>query len=787
MGWEPLAASDPVPGDPWALRATAEHLELLGEASSAQAGRVKRIDPGECWVGLAAQRFGDHRDEVPPALESAATRCFDTAAALKRYAPRLEEAQELAAEALRRARAASADMAEADRGVDAMARHDTAARRHAEEWNAARPDAPPHPPDPWSGPDWPALLAGAEADLEAARRLLDEALEIRNRAATTAVGDIEAARADDLVDPWFTAGASWIQALFGWVWSRPGPVEVSFVVTDAGLVLNTVESWQHQALCSAGVDPAAWDPARGLAANDAPVQAAWELYARLYADNPDQFLWAGMAKLAGATFYAGFQDLHVLRRAIEDGTMTAGQVEEALEKLYPGLPDPVVHRLVDLGADDLGALAGQLRYVETTFLRMQRNIFDDLAWQHVAYQEGRMEALSALHATRAIKTSTFEPGATSTRVTPLGCSRAIWGCCTTSRESSLAGTTTPSATAAGPLAVDSRHVGGRREPHPRRSPVPGGGALRDRAEYARPHPRRARPPRPRPDPVHRRAHPRRRGRPCGHPGPHRRRPASQQRVDLRETLEVDPGRHVPGLGQVGGLRSRRRPGGHPHRRPGRRATYHPRLVVALRARRMRRHLGVALLLAVLVAGCTVTFEEGEQADQRKEAPVKPVWDLRNSHRIEDVGWPEDNDLDLYHVVAEPGELTILLPADVVIEPPPEGALTVIPSRPPDFAEGADHGRLESIVVNYPDEPVPAAARRAAALAGQWGIDASRLAEWAARNADGVDLSAGGSMATTGSQRPTEGGPSLSIDARALSAGESYLSVTVSWYDESQET
>ncbi|HEV2070776.1 MAG TPA: hypothetical protein VGR26_13365 [Acidimicrobiales bacterium] len=403
MGWEPLAASDPVPGDPGALRATAEHLELLGEALVAQAGRVKRIDPGECWVGLAAERFGDHRDEVPPALESAATRCFDAAAALKRYAPRLEEAQELAAEALRRARAASADMAEADQGVDAMARHDTTARRHADEWNAAHADAPPHPPDLWSGPDWPALLAGAEADLEAARRLLDEAVEVRDRAATTAVADIEAARADDLLDPWFTAGASWVQALFGWFWSRPGPGELSFVVTGAGLVLNTVESWQHEALRSAGIDPDAWDPARGLAANDAPVQAAWELYARLYADNPDQFLWAGMAKLAGATFYAGFQDLHVLRRAIEDGTLTAEQVEEVLEKLYPGLPDPVVRRLVDLGADDLAGLAGELRYVETTFLRMQRNIFDDLAWQHVAYQEGGIDALLALNAERVLK------------------------------------------------------------------------------------------------------------------------------------------------------------------------------------------------------------------------------------------------------------------------------------------------------------------------------------------------------------------------------------------------
>ncbi|MBW3644072.1 MAG: hypothetical protein KY441_01025 [Actinobacteria bacterium] len=202
---------------------------------------------------------------------------------------------------------------------------------------------------------------------------------------------------------------------------------------------------------------------------------------------------------------------------------------------------------------------------------------------------------------------------------------------------------------------------------------------------------------------------------------------------------------------------------------------------------MKRLLVVALLLAALVAGCTISFEEGEQTDQRKEVPVKPVWDLRNSHRIEDVGWPEDNDLDLYHVEAEPGELKILLPAGVVIEPPPEGPITAIPSRPFDFDTSADHGQLDYIVVNYPREPVRDAARRAAELARQWGLDASRLAEWAARNADGRDNSPGGSMATTGSQRPTEDGPSLSIDARALSTGESYLSVTVSWYDESQET
>ncbi|MBW3558048.1 MAG: hypothetical protein KY454_14025 [Actinobacteria bacterium] len=163
--------------------------------------------------------------------------------------------------------------------------------------------------------------------------------------------------------------------------------------------------------------------------------------------------------------------------------------------------------------------------------------------------------------------------------------------------------------------------------------------------------------------------------------------------------------------------------------------------------------------------------------------MKPVWDLRNSHRIEDVGWPGDNDLGLYHVVAEPGELRILIPAGVVIEPPPEGPITAIPSRPPDFAEDADHTQLENIVVNYPTEPVRDAARRAAELARRWGIDGSELAAWAARNAEGPDLSVDGSMTSTRARRLTDDGPFLSLDARARSVEESYLSVTVSWDNE----
>ena len=401
MSWEPLAASDPVPGEPGVIWNGASRLDLMAEALSVRAGEIKTIDPGALWVGLAAERFADHRDEVPPALESAAGRCHDAAAALRRYVPELEDAQELAAEALRLARSAEAEIDAATRGVDAMRSHGLDAAHDAEKWNAEHPDQAPRDPEPWSGQDWPAVLAGAEADLDAARRLLEEAIERRDSAARVAAEALDVARSDELADPW-TTGAGW----FGGILSRitglaasSGPGELSFLVTGAGLMLNSEESWQHEALARAGIDGAAWDPSLGLALNDASARAAWELYAQLYAENPERFLWAGMAKLAGATFYAAFQDIHVLRRALEDGALTADQAADALERMFPGMPPEAIARLTSGG---LGALAGELRFVETTFLRMQRNIFDDLAWQHLAYQQGGLAAMEALHRQRAL-------------------------------------------------------------------------------------------------------------------------------------------------------------------------------------------------------------------------------------------------------------------------------------------------------------------------------------------------------------------------------------------------
>src|SRR5439155_22444045 len=134
----------------------------------------------------------------------------------------------------------------------------------------------------------------------------------------------------------------------------------------------------RQSFIDAGIDPSLWDPSKGLKANDAIVQAVYAYYQHLWDTNHD-LQWAGMAKLAGATVYGGMQDLYVLTQLPRD-------------------------RLVQLAASGsaMAALAlaigtNETKYFETTFLKMQKDIFLDLGWQHTAYMHGGQDAIDALH------------------------------------------------------------------------------------------------------------------------------------------------------------------------------------------------------------------------------------------------------------------------------------------------------------------------------------------------------------------------------------------------------
>lgn len=134
-------------------------------------------------------------------------------------------------------------------------------------------------------------------------------------------------------------------------------------------------SWVSVAAERAGIDLSAWDPARGARQLSDIIQRVYTYYGDLFLEDP-QLQWAGMANLVGPSFAAGFFDLGLFRRTAD---ALAGR---------PGVPV------------DLSVLAGssdhELRFFETTFLRMQRDIFFDQAMMHEAYLAGGLDAIAEL-------------------------------------------------------------------------------------------------------------------------------------------------------------------------------------------------------------------------------------------------------------------------------------------------------------------------------------------------------------------------------------------------------
>lgn len=391
MDWSPVGPSTALPGDPGTISSSATDHANLARAFSAQATSLAGVDIGQVWVGLAAQQFDQARTSLPPTLRDLARRCRAATPALRTWSGVVEDTQARGLTARDAARRADEDIAEADAGIRAISRHRTAAAQSARTWNDAHPDDPPHSPSPWYGPDWGARRATAVADRNAAQADFDDAVSAHTdgrRTATRALADADGI----LDDPFWAVGPL---ATFA-SWFTGGPDEFPFVVTDEGLVLNTEESWRWETYRQAGIDPAAWDPRMGLAPLDGIAVNAWEFYGDLYARNPDQFVWAGMANLAGGTFYSAFQDIHVLRRGLEDGAVAVDEIGDIVERMYPGLPGKFYDELADLAARDIDAFAQEVRYVEVTFLDMQKQIFDDLAWQHVAYEQGGMAGMEQL-------------------------------------------------------------------------------------------------------------------------------------------------------------------------------------------------------------------------------------------------------------------------------------------------------------------------------------------------------------------------------------------------------
>jgi hypothetical protein len=390
--WEPLAEADPLPGDLDALAGAASTLSLTAADLAAHALTVGGVDAGPAFVGLAAEQFVALRDRTAEQLGLAGERCCASAEAVLVWSAALAEAQALGRAALRLAQQAGDDRAVARAGVTEREAFEAAAAARARGMAAVFPGLAHRPADPWPGPDWASALATAEADLEEARALLDEALAARDRDAATDESALADSSGDGLGDTWWQLHVTpLIEGRLAALGVEP-PTHLQFVRTDAGLVLNTPAGWRYQAYAEAGIDADAWAPARGLDANDETARAAWDDYRTLYLSDPERYEWAGLAWFAGATVYAGVQDLSVTTDALR----TVDDLDEGrqlLGRLYP----PAQVDLLLAGAT-LPEVVDDLDQIEADMMGMQRQTFDDIAWRHVAFREGGLQAMEGAFA-----------------------------------------------------------------------------------------------------------------------------------------------------------------------------------------------------------------------------------------------------------------------------------------------------------------------------------------------------------------------------------------------------
>jgi len=157
-----------------------------------------------------------------------------------------------------------------------------------------------------------------------------------------------------------------------WLLSTMTPAEVT-------------EQIRADVYAEAGVSADRWVPSLGVPDNVDTINAVYEYYPKLYAIDPNM-QWVGLASIAAPQFYAGFLDISDLRVV----AATGGDLAEVLRSTT--LPSPLAAQLGEMTADEL---AEALWFMETTFLEMQKQIFDDMAVQHYAYQVGGIDLVEA--------------------------------------------------------------------------------------------------------------------------------------------------------------------------------------------------------------------------------------------------------------------------------------------------------------------------------------------------------------------------------------------------------
>jgi uncharacterized protein YukE len=191
--WTPLAEGDPIPGNPEGLGSLLGLLANDAAELQAVVAELKKLDAEEIWSGENADRFKAARGDVAPRLDRLAEGMKQASDALRKCAPGMGNAQGLARTAVTRAREATGNLTKADAGLDELARLEAVANAPT----ISAPGSPPPPPPPavWA-PNWTGLRDEAQEELDAARRLFNNARDDYDGAIDKCVSELKKIIAD---------------------------------------------------------------------------------------------------------------------------------------------------------------------------------------------------------------------------------------------------------------------------------------------------------------------------------------------------------------------------------------------------------------------------------------------------------------------------------------------------------------------------------------------------------------------------------------------------------------
>jgi hypothetical protein len=145
------------------------------------------------------------------------------------------------------------------------------------------------------------------------------------------------------------------------------------------------QKWVDAAMKAAAIDPKHWRPGRGVDQNRQTIQAVYGYYGeRFYSHH--FLLWADMANVIGATFYAAFMDLAIVPDAVRQLVKSVGRAWRHLRR----------------------EAAGELGFYETLFLTMQKKIFEDQASMHEAYLDAGIDEIERFYDAGIIDLATLE-------------------------------------------------------------------------------------------------------------------------------------------------------------------------------------------------------------------------------------------------------------------------------------------------------------------------------------------------------------------------------------------